>query len=87
MSAELFHRANMTATRYTGPARPDGGTRERVQLYNHEHAGDSRGIDLSAEQWEALARWFAEQRHPSSSARTSSPATATSSPARGAGSA
>lgn len=65
MSEELFHRANMTATRFAGPARADGGSRMRVQLYNHEHAGDARGVDLSAEQWEALEQWFAEQRHPS----------------------
>lgn len=63
MSEQVFHREGMTATNYTGPARSDGGSRERVQLYNH-HGGDNRLIDLSAEQWSALGDWFEECRKP-----------------------
>ncbi len=56
----MFHREGMTVTSYAGPARSDSGSRKRVQLYNH-HGGEHRLIDLSAEQWDALGAWFAEQ--------------------------
>lgn len=87
MSEELMHRAGLTVTSYAGPAVSDGGSRNRVQLYNY-HGGEHRLIDLSAEQWDALREHFARERHPSSPARsrTSSSSTSATSAARGAGS-
>jgi hypothetical protein len=68
VSDQLFHAEGLTVTSYTGPARSDEGSRQRIQVYNH-HGGDNRLIDVSAEQWETLGMWFLEGRtEPASSA-------------------